>query len=355
MTRPACTRLWGPVTEPRARAIGALAAATSVLIKPDEINEDIEAAVAGLIPLHVLPSQSDSAESLRVRLSKSEFLHEAWVLRDGHGRRGYTRLKATSYPQPRRVRWSKEIVSEHVDSSGERVVGCVAYPHYYTRSPLDQPCEVMPAAVEQLVAWAHELAKPYLPLRLQVSSPNACELNLYHTAFRGHIGRHRDNFTSKDLCDYLHTGDQAIMDNTENTQEANTWVLIWTVGNAPMDMVLSFPRHPSVAHDRSKYDARRPEFTIRLSHGTLFIFSPLDDLFFCHEARFPDEILSEMGATGYRAAFVMRWLSVERATKLFHVNGERHTMLKVDEDIAEAEADRVRKRRRERAKKRRNY
>ena len=213
----------------------------------------------------------------------------------------------------------------------------------------------MPAAVEQLVAWAHELAKPYLPLRLQVSSPNACELNLYHTAFRGHIGRHRDNFTSKDLCDYLHTGDQAIMDNTENTQEANTWVLIWTVGNAPMDMVLSFPRHPSVAHDRSKYDARRPEFTIRLSHGTLFIFSPLDDLFFCHEARFPDEVLSEMGATGYRAAFVMRWLSVERATKLFHVNGERHTMLKVDEDIAEAEADRVRKRRRERAKKRRNY
>ena len=127
MTRPACTRLWGPVTEPRARAIGALAAATSVLIKPDEINEDIEAAVAGLIPLHVLPSQSDSAESLRVRLSKSEFLHEAWVLRDGHGRHGYTRLKATSYPQPRRVRWSKEIVSEHVDSSGERVVGCVAY------------------------------------------------------------------------------------------------------------------------------------------------------------------------------------------------------------------------------------
>ena len=63
MTRPACTRLWGPVTEPRARAIGALAAATSVLIKPDEINEDIEAAVAGLIPLHVLPSRRATQQS----------------------------------------------------------------------------------------------------------------------------------------------------------------------------------------------------------------------------------------------------------------------------------------------------
>jgi hypothetical protein len=353
MTRPACTRLWGPVSEERARAIGALSAATSVLIKPDEVDENIEAAVAGLLPLHVLPSLSDSAESLRVRLSESDFLHEAWVLRDGHGRRGYIRLNVTSYPQPRRVRWSKEIISEHVDSSADRIVGCVAYPHYYHRSPLDQTCEVMPAAVEQLVAWAHELAKPYLPLRLHASSPNACELNLYHTAFGGHIGRHRDNFTSKDLCNYLHTRDPSIAYNTENAQEAYTWVLIWTVGNAPMDMVLSFPRHAALAHDRSKYDGRRPEFTIRLSHGTLFIFSPLDDLFFCHEAHFPDEVLREKGATGYRASFVMRWLSVERATKLFHVNGERHAMLKVDEGMKLAEADRVRTRQRERAKKRR--
>ena len=59
------------------------------------------------------------------------------------------------------------------------------------------------------------------------------------------------------------------------------------------------------------------------------------------------------GATGYRASFVMRWLSVERATKLFHVNGERHAMLKVDEGMKLAEADRVRTRQRERAKKRR--
>ena len=47
-------------------------------------------------------------------------------------------------------------------------------------------------------------------------------------------------------------------------------------------------------------------FTIRLSHGTLFIFSPEDDVYFCHEAAFPQD------ADGYRHAFVFRWLSSAR-------------------------------------------
>ena len=45
MPRPSCTRLWGPVQEARAREVGALAAATSVLIEPNEVNEDLEAAL----------------------------------------------------------------------------------------------------------------------------------------------------------------------------------------------------------------------------------------------------------------------------------------------------------------------
>ena len=165
--------------------------------------------------------------------------------RDGNGRRGYIRLNTTSYGQPRRVRWSKEVVGQHMDDNGDQVVGCVAYPHYYTRSPLDQTCEVMPPAVEALVSWAHMLAMPYLTKRSQASMPNACELNLYYTAFDSRIGRHRDNFTSQDLVKYLHNGDPSIVESTTNTQEANTSVLIWTAGNAPMELVLSFPRHAS--------------------------------------------------------------------------------------------------------------
>ena len=51
-----------------------------------------------------------------------------------HGRRGYVRVNATSYAQPRRVRWSKEVVGQHMDDNGDQVVGCVAYPHYYMSS-----------------------------------------------------------------------------------------------------------------------------------------------------------------------------------------------------------------------------
>jgi hypothetical protein len=354
MPRPSCTRLWGPVQEARAREIGALAAATSVLIEPKEVNEDLEAALRELIPLHVLPLPGDTAEALRVRLSASSFLHDAWVLRDGNGRRGYIRLNTTSYGQPRRVRWSKEVVGQHMDDNGDQVVGCVAYPHYYTRSPLDQTCEVMPPAVEALVSWAHMLAMPYLTKRSQASMPNACELNLYYTAFDSHIGRHRDNFTSQDLVEYLHNGDPSIVESTTNTQEANTSVLIWTVGNAPMELVLSFPRHASMAGDRATYIVK-PEFTVRCSHGTLLIFTPLDDLFFCHEARFPKDVLEDMGAEGYRAAYVIRWLSEERATKVFHADGDRRGKLRVDAAMAQAEAARVRKLKHQRAQKRKGW
>ena len=52
--------------EARAREVGALAAATSVLIEPNEVNEDLEAALRELIPLHVLPLPGDTAETLRV-------------------------------------------------------------------------------------------------------------------------------------------------------------------------------------------------------------------------------------------------------------------------------------------------
>ena len=62
-----------------------------------------------------------------------------------------------------------------------------------------------------------------------------------------------------------------------------------------------------------------------------------------------------MGAEGYRAAYVIRWLSEERATKVFHANGDRRGKLRVDAAMAQAEAARVRKRKRQRAQKRKGW
>ena len=89
-----------------------------------------------------------------------------------------------------------------------------------------------------------------------------------------------------------------------NSADIGSYVLIYTMGNAPMDFKLSFPPRSKRRAERAEYEVH-PLFTIRLSHGSLFIFSPLDDIFFCHEACFPDD------AVGYRYALVFRWHSLQ--------------------------------------------
>ena len=63
-------------------------------------------------------------------------------------------LNTTTYPQPRRVQWASPSVPERTDTDGERVVGLMCYPHYYTKSPLLRRCEAMPSAIEELITFA---------------------------------------------------------------------------------------------------------------------------------------------------------------------------------------------------------
>ena len=79
--RPSCTRLWGPVSEARTREIGALAAAASVLVKPNEVHEDLEAALRAIIPLHVLPTPFD--RSTPPRPSEHGFQRAAFCTKPG--------------------------------------------------------------------------------------------------------------------------------------------------------------------------------------------------------------------------------------------------------------------------------
>ena len=76
--------------------------------------------------------------------------------------------------------------------------------------------------------------------------------------------------------------------------------MIWTEGDADMTFALSFPPRgePTATTKAYRID---PLFKIPLGVGTLLVFSPHDDLYFCHEAWFED------GASGHRLAFVFRW------------------------------------------------
>ena len=70
-----------------------------------------------------------------------------------------------------------------------------------------------------------------------------------------------------------------------NSQVLGSFVLVWTDGDAPMDFKLSFPPPDARDTHRGNY-LIHPLFTVSLSRGTLYVFSPLDDIFFCHSRLF---------------------------------------------------------------------
>ena len=119
-----------------------------------------------------------------------------------------------------------------------------------------------------------------------------------------------------------------------HSQLANSNVLILSLGNAPMALQLSFPgRRTRVEStgNRSTY-VMDPLFSVPCEFGTLFVFSPTDDLFYCHEAFFEPATLSDFGATGYRLAFVMRWLCPTTApTHMFYADGVQKGQVKPTE------------------------
>ena len=345
-------RIWGPVPKERAVGVGALAAASSVLIAPQHAPVWLFNSLAALVPDEVLPRASDTADTLRRRLATSAFLHPIQCLAKGHGRGGrYVELNATAYPQPRRVQWGTPTVPEHTDADGDRVVQCLCYPHYFTKSPLLRMIEVMPPAINELVKYAAQLARPWLTTPSLAQYPNSCELCIYYTAFNSKIGRHRDNFSSQDLTTYLRTRDASVLYNQRNSQLANTNVLIMSLGNAPMVLKLSYPGVGDPG-ERSTYVVH-PLLSVPCRCGTLFVFSPTDDLFYCHEAFFEPATLGRFGATGYRLAFVMRWLSPSSAPMhVFYSNGVRKGQMKPSAEEVHKETARVKENQRSRRKKR---
>jgi hypothetical protein len=330
-------RIWGPVPKAQAVGAGALAAASSVLLAPQTAPRLFER-LAALVPDEVLPRVSDTVHTLRLRLAASAFLHPIQFAEEGHGRGGrYVALNSTTYPQPRRVQWGRPTVPEHTDADGDRVVQCLCYPHYYTKSPLLRMVEVMPPAIDELITFASQLARPFLTAPSLEEDPNSCELCIYYTAFGSKMGRHRDNFVAQDLTTYLRTRDASVLHKQRNSQLANSNVLILSLGNAPMVLQLSFPHDD--AGKTSTYVVH-PLFSVPCSFGTLFVFSPIDDLFYCHSAFFEPATLSRFGATGYRLAFVMRWLSPTTThTHTFYADGVRKGQVKPNEmEVREEDA-----------------
>ena len=85
---------------------------------------------------------------------------------------------------------------------------------------------------------------------------------------------------------------------------------------------------------------------VPMSSGTLFIFSPLDDLHFCHEAAFDKEVLRAAGAAGHRFVFVYRWL---QSVREFYTAKDARWAMKLTAELQAREAEKKRQKSRKRS------
>lgn len=332
--------LWGPVGKEEAEVAGA-AWPTSSIVLTRCVPDKVRLAALAEVPTEVLPRQGDTVESLVARLAASEFLEDSHVLKAGSGPKR-VRLNATAYSQPRRRSWSVEVTDADPKAPGSHTL--LNYTAF-GRLAADWRARPMPRAVYFLGVCVWHAAYPFLTKVSQESAPTGCQLLLYYRLFGSCMGRHRDNYdnpqmhrvlrgeaTPDELVEGSHHGGDA------NSQQTGSNVLIWTEGDADMTFALSFAPRDDLFAGRKEYRIH-PIFCTRLGSGTLLVFSPVDDLFFCHEVYFEDP----GGTATHRIAFAFRWLTQARR---FATATEEMIL---SPELAEKEADRVRKKGKKRA------
>ena len=181
---------------------------------------------------------------------------------------------------------------------------------------------MIPPSVKELGELLWRAALPVLTPVSSATPPSGCQLLIYYRLFGSCMGRHRDNYRHNSMLD-VWCGDRNLeglvegnpMGGDINSQAVGSNVLIYTEGDADMTFALSFPAD---GHSGCKDYVIHPSCCISLGKGTLLVFSPVDDVFFCHEAFF----LEDAQGT-HRLAFVFRWLTQVRT---FYACNNKHKL-----------------------------
>ena len=182
-------RLWGPVMEDVASARGALAPASSVLIRPvgDSQLESAAARAMALFPDDVFPSAEDTADTLAARLGGCDFLDDIHFKKGGHGKGGATTaINMSKYRQPRRKTWSVEVDSSQdqpPEPEDQASRALFAYTQF-GRKPSDWRSSPMPLEVWEFLVLVWRLAKPYLGAVSRASPPTAVQVMMYYVLQR---------------------------------------------------------------------------------------------------------------------------------------------------------------------------
>ena len=219
--------VWGPISRRASARAGTQFPVSSVVVRPI-IPEGVRQAVLAVVPSDVIPKANDTAKTLKQRLAQSTFLEDSHVLKDGSGP-ARVRLLAEDYPQPRRRSWSVQVEPGHTDPDGDHVTKLFNYTAY-GRLPADWEAQEMPRPVFDLGVAVWHSVFSFLTPQSQMHPPTHCQLLLYYVLFNGAMGRHRDNFTSKQMQDVV-LGKRSALELVEgshhggdsNSREISLW------------------------------------------------------------------------------------------------------------------------------------
>ena len=363
-------RVWGPLALEITSRCGAHAPVCSFVVVP-ELEPDVLSAVESEVLQDTRPAPNDTLDSFVKRLSRSKAFDNPRLAYPWRTRHGFFQYQAQLLPrqggQARRATFSELTRPAFLDEKGTRVGYMRGYSHLYRHREDKRLCRPMPPRLTalrdalysqvnarrapatqrtanpalngmpcsmDLSAFVVLQMRPFLSERSRLlGAPPSCEVLFYPVALNPATGRHRDGFTSADLYAYYAMGKDPFEEDksSKGGQVKGTDVLIFTSGNAEMAMGLSFPTEKLCTLDRAEYIQPR-ELHIPLRPGTLLVYRPLDDLFFCHEVRFltppaPPALDGLLQSAGYRAAYVFRWLN-ESEERLYNLDTGRHVPTK---------------------------
>ena len=272
------------------------------------------------IPPEIIPSKTETKESMMAKLAECKHLDVLW-----NHFPNKTDCPLTSWSssrQPARRTESLVVKMPYVyksklhpgeeEGDGESVIKLFVYPINECPTKLWPNKPMKNKEYGQLlkvwsVAWA--LCTDYT----RRHPPNACQVLYYHKVLGKYMGYHKDNFGSsaiKRLCDgNAPFVDGATVGGCENSQVIGSSVIIFTRGNCPMKMVFKYAslEHP-VDQARSSY-VTSPSYQMRMEDGWITVMDPVDDLLMLHSVVFDED---DGQPDDYRIAWVYRNLEVSK-------------------------------------------
>jgi hypothetical protein len=286
-------------------------------IRPKFTESEMEIIRAATdIPDDLIPRDTDTAQSLKDRLGDSEYFDVLLMRRSG---KLHHKMKSTKQSYRRFMSSVKEIPHVYVERDGEGYGKSVMTSYDYIMpevQPDSRRCRPTREIHQCFMNIVFKYVYGYLTEASRARPPNGLHNQVYFCLLESAIEKHKDNCVPEELENIL----QGEFDPsaprpskcTFQSQTPGTNVILFSFGgNRPMTFKLWYPsRHNKIGRREATSSNITMQFP--LGDGWITVLDPIDDILMYHSVFFECNGSGTAGSkhdtTGYRVAWVMRWL-----------------------------------------------